>query len=124
MHVVVQDTISNHLYDYRFYNWSIWGILYYFIAKVYLWIGRKLIILKWSILPWRPKRVPFHLNGLLGKEVVKDMNVMEIPLMVEVNTMYNQKTKNVSYYFNQSPHGLCLDREDMMIAQIHPCKTF
>lgn len=52
------------------------------------------------------------------------MNVMEIPLMVEVNTMYNQKTKNVSYYFNQLPHSLCLDREDMMIAQIHACKTF
>ncbi len=36
--------------------------------------------------------------------------------------MGNQKTKNVSYYFNESPHSLCLNREDIMIAQIQACE--
>lgn len=39
----------------------------------------------------------------VGIKVVKDMNIIKIPFMVEAKTMGNQKTKNVSYYFNQSP---------------------
>ncbi|MDN5847834.1 MAG: hypothetical protein L0H53_16340 [Candidatus Nitrosocosmicus sp.] len=50
------------------------------------------------------------------------MNIIEIPFEVEAKTMGNQKTKNVSYYFNESPHGLCLDREEIMLAQIHACE--
>jgi len=50
------------------------------------------------------------------------MNIIEIPFMVEAKTMGNQKTKNVSYYINESPHSLCLDKEDIMLAQIHACE--
>ncbi|TVP41993.1 hypothetical protein [Candidatus Nitrosocosmicus arcticus] len=39
--------------------------------------------------------------------------------MVEAKTMVNQKTKKVSYYFSESPHSLCLDKEDIMLVQIH-----
>jgi len=50
------------------------------------------------------------------------MNIIEIPFMVEAKTMGNQKTKKVSYHFNESPHSLCLDKEDIMLAQIHACE--
>ncbi len=50
------------------------------------------------------------------------MNIIEIPFLVEAKTMGTQKTKNVSYYFSESTHSLCLIKEDIMLAQVHACE--
>ena len=50
------------------------------------------------------------------------MNIVEIPLIVEAKTMGNLRTKNVLYYFSESTHSLCLDKEAIMLAQVHACE--
>ena len=50
------------------------------------------------------------------------MNIVEIPFIVEAKTMGNLRTKNVLYYFSESTHSLYLDKEDIMLAQVHACE--
>lgn len=50
------------------------------------------------------------------------MNIVEIPFIVEAKTMGNLRTKNVLYYFSESTHGLCLDKEAIMLAQVRTCE--
>ena len=50
------------------------------------------------------------------------MNIVEIPFIVEAKTMGNLRTKNVLYYFSESTHSLCLDKEAIMLAQVHACE--
>ena len=45
--------------------------------------------------PLTSKTVPFHLNGLLRKGVVKVLNIMEIPFIVDAKTMSNQKNNKI-----------------------------
>jgi len=47
------------------------------------------------------------------------MNIIEIPFLVEAKTMGTQKTKNVSYYFSESTHSLCLDKKTIMLGQVN-----
>lgn len=54
-----------------------------------------------------------------GKKVVKVMNIIDIPFIVEAKTMSNLKTKNVSYYFSESTHSLCLDKKTIMLGQVN-----
>jgi len=54
--------------------------------------------------------------------VVKAMNIVEIPFIVEAKTMGNLRTKNVLYYFSESTHSLCLDKEAIMLAQVRACE--
>lgn len=56
------------------------------------------------------------------KRMVKVMNIIEIPFIVEAKIMGNLKTKNVSYYFTESTHSLCLDKEAIILAQVHACQ--
>lgn len=50
------------------------------------------------------------------------MNIVEIPFIVEAKTMGNLRTKNVLYYFSESTHSLYLDKEAIMLAQVHACE--
>jgi len=50
------------------------------------------------------------------------VNIVEIPFIVEAKTMGNLRTKNVLYYFSESTHSLCLDKEAIMLAQVHACE--
>jgi len=50
------------------------------------------------------------------------MHIVEIPFIVEAKTMGNLRTKNVLYYFSESTHSLCLDKEAIMLAQVHACE--
>ena len=50
------------------------------------------------------------------------MNIVEIPFIVEAKTMGNLRTKNVLYYFSESTHSLCLDKEAIMLAEVHACE--
>ena len=36
--------------------------------------------------------------------------------------MGNLRTKNVLYYFSESTHSLYLDKEAIMLAQVHACE--
>jgi hypothetical protein len=54
--------------------------------------------------------------------VVKAMNIVEIPFIVEAKTMGNLRKKNVLYYFSESTHSLCLDKEAIMLAQVRACE--
>ena len=50
------------------------------------------------------------------------MNIVEIPFIAEAKTMGNLRTKNVLYYFSESTHSLCLDKEAIMLAQVRACE--
>ena len=50
------------------------------------------------------------------------MNIVEIPFIVEAKTMGNLRKKNVLYYFSESTHSLCLDKEAIMLAQVCACE--
>ena len=50
------------------------------------------------------------------------MNIVEIPFIVEAKTMGNLRKKNVLYYFSESTHSLCLDKEAIMLAQVRACE--
>ena len=50
------------------------------------------------------------------------MNIVEIPFIVEAKTMGNLRTKTVLYYFSESTHSLCLDKEAIMLAQVRACE--
>jgi hypothetical protein len=54
--------------------------------------------------------------------VVKAVNIVEIPFIVEAKTMGNLRKKNVLYYFSESTHSLCLDKEAIMLAQVRACE--
>ena len=52
------------------------------------------------------------------------MNIIEneIPYLVEAKTCgCNERGKSVSYHFVESTHGLCLDKIELMSAQIQAC---
>ena len=52
------------------------------------------------------------------------MNIIEneIPYLVEAKTCgCNERGKSVSYDFVESTHGLCLDKIELMSAQIQAC---
>lgn len=52
------------------------------------------------------------------------MNIIEneIPYLVEAKTCgCNERGKSVSYHFIESAHGLCLDKIELMSAQIQAC---
>jgi hypothetical protein len=47
----------------------------------------------------------------------------EIPYLVEAKTCdCNERGKGVSYHFIESTHGLCLDKIELMSAQIQACE--
>lgn len=49
------------------------------------------------------------------------MNIVETPLTIEAKTTGNN-IKNVTYHFNESPHSLCPDKGEIMLAQIQACE--
>jgi hypothetical protein len=53
------------------------------------------------------------------------MNIIEneIPFLVEAKTCgCNERGKSVSYHFIESSHGLCMDKVELMSAQIQACE--
>ena len=53
------------------------------------------------------------------------MNIIEneIPYLVEAKTCgCNERGKSVSYHFIESSHGLCMDKVELMSAQIQACE--
>ena len=53
------------------------------------------------------------------------MNIIEneIPYLVEAKTCgCNERGKSVSYHFIESSHGLCMDKVELMSAQIRACE--
>ncbi|MBA2268915.1 MAG: hypothetical protein H0W19_11380 [Nitrosopumilus sp.] len=53
------------------------------------------------------------------------MNIIEneIPYLVEAKTCgCNERGKSVSYHFIEASHGLCMDKVELMSAQIQACE--
>ena len=54
------------------------------------------------------------------------MNIIktETPFLVEAKTTgcTSRKNKNVTYHFIESAHTLCLDKEELLQAQLKACK--
>ncbi|MDN5845212.1 MAG: hypothetical protein L0H53_02940 [Candidatus Nitrosocosmicus sp.] len=53
------------------------------------------------------------------------MNIIEseIPHLVEARTCgCNERGKSVSYHFIESSHSLCLDKSELLLAQIQACE--
>jgi hypothetical protein len=53
------------------------------------------------------------------------MNIIEneIPYLVEARTCgCNERGKSVSYRFVESSHGLCIDKVELISAQIQACE--
>ncbi len=51
------------------------------------------------------------------------MNIIEIPFIVEAKASgHNNTNKTISYSFIESPHNLCLDKREILLAQIQACE--
>lgn len=53
------------------------------------------------------------------------MNIVEneIPYLVEAKTCgCKERRRGVSYHFIESSHGLCLEKGELMLAQIQACE--
>ena len=53
------------------------------------------------------------------------MNIIEseIPHIVEAKTCgFSEKEKRVSYHFIESSHNLCLEKNELLLAQIQACE--
>ncbi|HKO65661.1 MAG TPA: hypothetical protein VJU13_10705 [Candidatus Nitrosocosmicus sp.] len=53
------------------------------------------------------------------------MNILEseTPFLIEAKTCGSSKKKNIYYYFIESSHSLCLDKSEIIPAQIQACNT-
>ena len=52
------------------------------------------------------------------------MNIIEseIPHLVEAKTCgFNKERKRISYQFIESSHSLCVEKGELILAQIHAC---
>jgi hypothetical protein len=48
---------------------------------------------------------------------------LKAPIIIEAKTSgYENKKKNISYSFIESTHNLCLDRIEIILAQIQACE--
>lgn len=52
------------------------------------------------------------------------MNIVEteIPFIVEAKTCGCNNQKSISYRFIESSHSLCLDKRELVLAQIQACE--
>jgi hypothetical protein len=52
------------------------------------------------------------------------MNIIEseMPHLVEAKTCFNKGEKSVSYHFIESSHNLCLEKGELLLAQIQACE--
>lgn len=52
------------------------------------------------------------------------MNIIETetPFVVEAKTCGCNKKKSISYHFIESAHSLCLDKREIVLAQIQACE--
>lgn len=52
------------------------------------------------------------------------MNIVnaETPFIIEAKTCSCKNKKNISYSFVESIHNLCVDRKDIILAQIQACE--
>ncbi len=49
------------------------------------------------------------------------MNIIETPLTIESKTSGYKKNKSVSYSFMGPSHSLCLNKREIILAQIQAC---
>ena len=52
------------------------------------------------------------------------MNIVEseIPFMVEAKSCGSDNKKNISYHFIESTHNLCVDKRELVLAQLQACE--
>ena len=51
------------------------------------------------------------------------MNITYSPLNLVAKTCGCKENNRVSYLFLEEPHGLCIDKKDLLEAQIQACET-
>ena len=53
-----------------------------------------------------------------------NLNIVEseIPFIVEAKTCGCKNKKSISYHFIESSHSLCLDKRELVLAQIQACE--
>ena len=53
-----------------------------------------------------------------------DLNIVEseIPFIVEAKTCGCNNKKTISYHFIEPSHSLCLDKRELVLAQIQACE--
>lgn len=59
-------------------------------------------------------------NGVNSMNIIKT----EAPFLVEAKTTgcNDRKNRNVSYHFIESAHALCLDKKELIQAQVNACQ--
>jgi hypothetical protein len=52
------------------------------------------------------------------------MNIVksEMQFVIEAKTSGCDKNRKITYYFGESPHTLCLDKMEIILAQIQACE--
>lgn len=51
------------------------------------------------------------------------MNIIYSPFNLVAKTCGCKENNRVSYLFLEEPHGLCIDKKDLLEAQIQACET-
>ena len=54
---------------------------------------------------------------------MKKLNILESerPFLIEAKTCGYSKKKSITYHFIESSHSLCLDKREIILAQIQAC---
>jgi len=54
---------------------------------------------------------------------VTKLNILEseTPFLIEAKTCGYSKKKSITYHFIESSHSLCLDKREIILAQIQAC---
>ncbi len=52
------------------------------------------------------------------------MNIVQIesPFIIEAKICYCKNKKNITYSFIESSHSLCIDKREIILAQIQACE--
>ena len=51
-----------------------------------------------------------------------NITITEQPILIEAKTSGSYGKKNISYCIIESSHGLCLNKTEIISAQIHACE--
>ena len=51
------------------------------------------------------------------------MNIIENIFIIEAKTHKSKNSRKISYYISESPYNICLDKKEIMLAQIQACEN-
>lgn len=51
------------------------------------------------------------------------MNIIENIFIIEAKTHKSKNSRKISYHISESPYSICLDKKEIVLAQIQACEN-